>query len=159
MNKKKLIPVVALSTIALVGTIGMGTVSASSPAGNTIAKRIATRFNLNENDVQAVLEEVRNEQHEIRLLEMENLLTQAVEDGVLTEEQRDELIAIRTSFHNSREEMAEMTQEERRAAMDAHRDMMKAWAEENDIDLRELGPAFGNGPRHGHKGFGEMNAE
>jgi hypothetical protein len=45
----------------------------------------------------------------------------------------------------NQEEIQNLSQEERRAKREAHREEMKSWAEENGIDLKDLMPVGGQG--------------
>jgi hypothetical protein len=83
LNKKTLAVVLALGAIASVGYFGGSYVLASdnNPMHTTLVSRIAQKFNLNEADVEAVFEAVRDErqdemksQREERLIKLNNYL-------------------------------------------------------------------------------------
>lgn len=157
MKKSKvLIPSLVLGTVVLVG---MGLVNNASANEETqyppIVQKIAERFNLNQDEVKQFFDENREEQQEERQLERktkaEERLVNLVEEGIITEEQKQLLIAkheeMRLESESHREELENLSQEERREKIkehsEANREEMKQWAEENGIDLKELFPRDG----------------
>ncbi len=127
MNKKILIPAIALSVLGFVVAYGTGKVAAQTTGRNGLMDRIVERFNLNEDEVDATIEEYRNEKREQNWSDREAKLQQAVEDGVITAEQKQMLI-------NKHQEMWEERGQ--------HREEMQKWMEESGINfeaLREYG--------------------
>lgn len=129
----------------------------------SLVQKIADKFGLNKDEVQEVVDEVRAEhqeemqqQREERQAEMETSfeeqLTQAVESGEITKEQKQLILAKREEINASRQTATEgaedMTEEERRAARETEREELETWAEENGIDMKYLMGGFGG------KGFG-----
>ncbi len=92
-----------------------------------------------------------------RQAELPDRLNDAVDEGTLTEEQKNLLLEKHESMQADRvqwhEEKATISPDERRAAAEQHREEMRTWAEQNDIpseftaqgqrDRAEHG--FGNG--------------
>jgi hypothetical protein len=112
--------------------------------GNGLVDRIAERFNLDQNEVNQVVDEFRQE----RKAEMKNRgaerLNQAVEDGQITQDQK-EMIEQKREEHQS--EIQDLSPEVRWQEKNEHREEMHDWAEENNIDI-----PLGNGPmRHGNR--------
>lgn len=151
MKKQAIIASIATAGVAasvLVGgvTFAQTTAQGSNPTAN-LAQAIASKFNLNKDDVAKVIEE----QHQT---EMNDRLTQAVKDGKLTEDQKNKIIAkqaeIKPKLDAAR---AETDETKRKAAMDAIHTEMQQWAKDNNIPK-----GFGMmGPRgHGHGGPGGM---
>ncbi len=143
MNKKVLAAVLALGIIASVGYFGGSYVLADNenPMHQTLISRIAQKFNLRESDVEAVFEAVRDEKHEEMKSQRAERLTQAVKDGVITEAQKNALIA----------KMDEHIGEKR-----ANRAEMQKWFADNNIDetklrdyLRPAGKGDGQGRGYG----------
>jgi Skp family chaperone for outer membrane proteins len=155
--KKIALPIVLLAAAVAIGTFGAEAVSADSQEWlhQSIASRLAERFNLNESEVEAVFAEARGEHHQAMLVSLEARLDALVEQGQLTAEQKALLLAKHEDMAELMDEFAQMSPEERRAAIQAHHDDIEAWAEENGLDLSELGFAAmkhhgGHGMGHGH---------
>jgi len=139
--------VAAISTITLLGT-GI----ASANAGDeSVAARIATKFNLNQTEVQKVVDEYRLEHQADREVERTANLQAKVDAGTITAEQKTlienrlkELDAERLANKDQ-----DLTHEERQTQMQASRDALKQWATDNGIDLKLVLP--GNGMGMGQK--------
>lgn len=160
MKKAKLIPVFAFAVLAA-SVFGTSAIYAQDDTtSTTIVQRIASKFNLNEDEVQAVFDSEREERKAEMEARFAEKLDEAVSEGRLTssqkeliQEKRAELDAMREAHRKDHEALSEMTQEERdamRSEMEAERDDLKNWAEENNIDLKYL---MGFGMK-GHGGFG-----
>lgn len=136
MNKKRLATLLALGVITAGGYFGVSAARADdlNRPTDALVSKIAERFDLNESDVEAVFEAV----HEERMQEMHNSheekLSQAVEDGVLTEEQKFAL----------QEKMQEHI-----GVRQQNREEMQAWFEEQGIDEIKLHEYMGFGPKEG----------
>lgn len=162
ISKRTLIASAAVAAVGLAGIGGVGLASAatdSSSNGTTIVDKIATKFNINKDEVQAVFDEERNERHAEMQQERQERLAQAVKDGKLTQEQADHITAafkeIEALMGNGRpDEQSDETRTQIRAKMDA----LHTWAQENDIDMPDLvfgvhhrgpgGPDGHGGPVH-----------
>lgn len=154
MNKKTLVPAVALTTLALIGLVGVQSVSAqeNQRGYESIVEKLSTKFNIDQTEVQAVFEEQHREREQYMQQRGEEKINTAVENGTITEAQKNELLALREKLHNEMEDFSNMTQEERRVKMDEHRATIEAWAESNNVDMADLNFGFGGGP---HMGFGK----
>lgn len=190
MNKKTLI----ISGI-LVAVLGLGYFGATQVFADEnnwekprMIQRLIERFGLNEKEVdQFITEEretTRQEMQAKRRAEIEEKLAQAVTEGKITEEQKGLLLA-KMEEHmsdNNRTRPAEidgwqeMTREERQSIMEqkrseseSRRAEFESWADQNGINLGDLG-IFGFGPEggfglgdgfggriKGHGGFGRMD--
>lgn len=157
MKGKKLLAVTGmLASVGIAGVLGLSTVSADtgSPAGrDNLISKIAEKFNLEENEVQAVFDEHRDEMHAGRRTQLEERLTQAVSDGKLTEDQKSKVIAKFDEFskqqQDNRENFQSMDREERREAMEQRHEELEKWAEDNDIPEEYL--------RFGERGRGQSH--
>lgn len=156
--KKSLI--VAGATIA-VGASVLGGVSAVSAATNTdgrdtLADKIASKFNLNKDEVKAVFEENKAEHQAEHKAKVEENLSQAVTDGKLTEDQKSKITAkmdeLKTQFESERDAMKDKTHEERKAVMEQRRTELEKWATDNGIPTEYL--KFAGPGKHGHMGHG-----
>jgi hypothetical protein len=163
-NKTK----IALATAALcVTTLGAGAAYAATTDGfergscmDGIASSIATRFNLNKAEVQAVFDEqfaarkeMRAEHRAERQTERDALfserISQAVANGELTQAQADLLLEKKAEVNAAREEMGDLVGPERGEAMREQMDALRVWAEDNDIPTEFFG---GFGPGKGMRG-------
>lgn len=162
--KKPLIAAAALAVVGA-GALGIGTTfAAESTDGrtnrlDTIVSAIAERFSLDEDDVRAVFEEQRATAEAAHEARADEHLADLVEDGTLTQEQADALREKREALHTLMESLKDATPEERKEAMDAQRDEMHAWAEEQGIDLKEVMPRPHHGPRGGFPQNGDAPIE
>lgn len=156
---------------AAVLTLGLGALATTSAfaqtattdnSGTTIVQKLATKFNLNQADVQAVFDADREEHHAQMEAAFETQLNQYVTDGKITEVQKQLIIAKRAEMETAREAHRNsgttMTPEEFKAAREAEMTALKEWATTNGIDLQYLRP-MGKG-MHGHGGrFGAAPAD
>lgn len=155
--KRNLILGGSLVAIA-VSTLGIGAVSAAQNSNkDDLASKIASRFNLNKDDVQSVFDENRAEHDQARKAKLENRLTKAVRNGKLTEDQKTNILTRVDENKAFFESLKDMEPAERKTALDNHKKEMEAWAKENGIDNkwgkpqrgRHHGPEFGeHGPMH-----------
>ena len=125
MKRKVLATILALGVITSIGYFGGNYVLADvdNPMHDTLVTKIAQRFSLNEADVEAVFESVRDERFEEMKKEREDRLTQAVTDGVITSTQKDALLA------KIDEHLGERQQ---------NREEMQAWFSDQGIDETKL---------------------
>ena len=139
--KKSFLAAIAAAGVGATALGATAVFAASSGEGmkggmNDLVAVIATRFNLDQDDVQAVFDEQRGA-HEAKRQQAEaDRLTQAIADGKLTQAQADAITAKRAEMEADRpdsEEMQSMTEEEHKADMEAKKAEMDAWIEENDI--------------------------
>lgn len=153
MTKKQLLIPVMIATITGASFLGIGSVSAhgiDAGENSSLVKKIADKFNLNESDVQAVFKEVRDERATQMKTDLENRLNQAVTDGKITDAQKTAILKKLDELHQKKEANAanwkNMTQDQRRAAMQSERQELQEWAKANNLDLNlllELGLGMG----------------
>jgi len=151
--------VLSLVGLALMGTVLFGavntfaqnTVSDQNPMSSLVQK-IADKFGLNKDEVQAVFDQNRQEHQAQMQTRFEDQLTQDVKDGKITEAQKQLTLTKRQELQANRqtkmESMRNMTNEERKVAMEKERQETENWAKENGIDLKYLMGGLG-----GHRGF------
>lgn len=162
--KKSLAVAGVASGIVLAGIAGTGMVSAATDAGSAngsgngvsnLVDKIASKFNLNKADVQAVFDEERAAREAEHQQRMGDRLTQAVKDGKITEDQKAKILAklkeIKADMDANRDTMKDETAAERKAAMEAKRAELEKWASDNNISLEYLRMGMGH---HGHGGHG-----
>jgi hypothetical protein len=153
MKSKVIISTLALGAIITAGVVGIRTASADD-FSNPVVERLAERFDLNEDEVQAVFDAVRDEKHAEMQVLFEERLDELVSDGTLTEEQKQAFLDKRDEMRSGKGEYRDLSHEERMAVKEANRVEMQVWAEENGIDLsvlkQELGKGMGRGFKAGH---------
>lgn len=146
--KKGLITATAIGTAAT-GFIGVATFAQEAPADQQyppFIEQLAERFSLNIDEVKTFFQEhkeTRRQQKQERKTEHRaERLQKAIEDGTLTQEQADLLKQkheeMKIEREARREEMKNLTPEERQAKRAEHQAEMKAWAQEHGIDLSQL---------------------
>ena len=128
----------------------------SQTTGQTsLVDKIASRFNLNKDDVKKVFDEDRTAHEAEREVAMKTRLDQAVKDGKLTQTQEDKLIAKHKELETFRLSIKDKTEEERHTAMKTKMDEFKQWAKDNSIPYEFARPGIGphgpgmDGPRGG----------
>lgn len=148
--KKKIFLSVAVVSLAGASYLSTSHVFAqSSQEGTSLVQKISTKFGLNQSDVQAVFDEQRNEQQTKMQAKFEERLTQAVKDGKITEEQKAKILQkfseLKAQKQADRDAFKNMTPEERKAAFKKQHEELKAWADANGIDMKNLFGALGPG--------------
>lgn len=148
-KEKKISKIVLFAAVTILGTavLGVNIVKAdeSSDRHSTIISKLVAKFGLNQADVEAVFEEERGERQAQMQVKKTERLNQLVADGKLTEDQKNLLITKQEEMKGQFEGMRDLSPEERKAQMEAHRDEMHNWAEANGIDLEAIGPLGGFG--------------
>lgn len=131
-------------------------------------QRLIARFGLNKDDVVNEMETYQAEKQEERKQDQQAKISQAVSDGLITQEQADAILAKLAEDQTWGQSLKDMTQEDRRSAMETHRDEMTSWLEGMGLEegtLRDLGIGqFMGGDRgmgmegpRGGQGNGQMN--
>lgn len=139
--KKILIPTLVLAVLASAVILGASAVRADDfSSSSPLVQKLVERFGLNEDEVVSTFEELRTEKMETMQQSKDERLQSAVDDGVITAEQKE---ALEAKWAEKKEEMQN------------HKEEMQAWFEEEGIDheaLREYG-GFGHGGHKFHGGF------
>ena len=149
--------ILSIVGLALVGTVLFGavntfaqdTASDQNPMASLVQK-IADKFGLKKEDVQAVFDQDRQERQVQMQTRFEEQLSQDVKDGKITEDQKQLIIAKRKELEANRqtnmESMKNMTDDERKAAMEKEKQELENWAKENGIDFQYLFGGFKGHP-------------
>ncbi len=118
---------------------------------NTIVQKISQKFNLNQNEVQAVFDEAHQERHLKMRANLEERLNQAVKDGKINESQKqailDKFSQIKDKRSGDFDKFKTISEEQRRALMEQTRTELETWASQNGISLQTLKELIGH---HGH---------
>lgn len=165
MIKKLTMTAIVLSLlvtgIAMSSTVFAQSTTVNDPMTN-IVQKIADKFGLKKEDVQAVFDQERAERKSQIEEQYVAKLTQAVKDGKLTETQKQLLINKHTELSAQHQQlmltMEGKTFEERKTAIEANRTQrqrerksLEEWATQNGIDVTYL---MGGFDMHGRKGMG-----
>ena len=130
--------------LALIGLVGV--VTGADAFNQPVVDKLVEKFDLNEDEVVGVFDEIHQERLQQKQEQMEAGLDEAVAAGVITSDQKQALL----------DKQAEMQQER-----EQQREEMRQWREESGIDFEALAPykggcggrGFGPGERHGFGGF------
>lgn len=152
--KKIILPTLLLTGALAVGALGISKVSAQDTGSYPpVVQKLAERFGLDVDDVESVFEEERANRHAEMLTKFEDRLSEAVENGKITEAQKQAIIDKHEEMESRMEELRNLSPEERKTKMDAWHSELKAWAESQNIDLpfMEFGKGFGKGFKEGFR--------
>lgn len=137
MKKKTLVTLLTLGVLISTGYFGANAILAedsnSKNPHSTLITKIAQKFNLNEDEVAAVFDAVRDEKMAEMKQKHEESLSRAVSDGVITEEQKEALLSKMGDF---------------KTKVKLNRRQMQTWFEEQGIDETKLRPYLGFGRVH-----------
>lgn len=160
MRNKFLMTGLIVGTILGTGLFVAQQISAKDSTQNpmsSLVQKIATKFNLQTSDVQAIFDQDRTEREAQMQTEYEATLTKAVTDGKITEAQKQLIIAknkeLETARQTNMDQMKNMTEDQRKTAMDAERTSLEDWLKQNGIDRQYM--QSGRGGMHGPEGMGE----
>lgn len=142
----------ALVTAGMAGLVATQAVSAANDTSGQqgLVDRIASTFNLNKTDVQKVFDEEHKSRETERHQKFEERVKQAVDDGKISQDLADQLIAKQKEMQTYRDSIKDKPADERRTLMKAKHDEMAKWMQDNNIDkslLKMGGRGFGgHGP-------------
>ena len=143
VNKKKALLATSLATAALTGVILVGGVAFAQTNGQNggLAQAIASKFNLNKDDVQKVIDQ----QHQDM---MKQHLDKLVAKGTITADQETKILAEQATIQPKIEAARALTDATaRKQAMDAIRTEVQQFEKDNNIPAGVMGPLAGRGPR------------
>lgn len=163
MNKLKTSIIAGVTTIAIGGTLLAGSALAATNSNNpqdSLVDKIATKFNLNKDEVKQVFDEERQAHEAEHQQQIGEYLQSKVDDGTITGEQKTLLENKLKEMHDAREanrdSNSDLTHEERHQKMEESRTEFEQWAKDNNIPLDKLKEGIlgqHRGP-HGHGGMG-----
>lgn len=121
----------------------------SSPSPmSSLVQRIADRFGLKKEDVQAVFDQERAERQTKKDATYASYLDSLVSGGKITNDQKQALIDKRKQIKQQRQadfsNMKHMTGQERKEARLKERQSLEDWSKQNNIDLKYLMYKIGN---------------
>ncbi len=143
MNKKLLVTLLGVAVLALVATVGLKTVRADDSTTNypPLIQKLAEKFNLNQDEVQGVFNDMQQERLQTMQQLREQKLEQAVTDGVITNDQKQALLTKWSEMEQAREKQ---------------RQEMQTWFQQQGIDQTKLTPYLGFGHHGGFEHMGMM---
>ena len=152
--KRTLVVGATVATLGIAGLAGAGMASADNTAGGTsLIEKLATKFNLNQDEVKAVFEADRTERHAQMQADQAERLAQAVTDGKLTQAQADHITAAQKELESLRGTGGPGSMDEAtRTAVKEKMDALRTWAEENNVDMAYVGRGGHGGPGGGGPG-------
>jgi hypothetical protein len=151
MKQKIFISSIVMTGLLAVGAIGVLPAGAEDSINHPpIVQRIAEHFGLNQDEVADVFEEVHAEHHTEMLANFEDRLSEQVASGGLTEDQKQAILDKHEEMRAKMEELMSqnLTREEMHQEMRTHHEGLRAWTEEQGIDIPFMTFKFG-GPHHG----------
>jgi hypothetical protein len=139
--------------LAAFAGVASAATNSSTSGDQTLVDKLATKFNLNKSEVQAVFDEDRAA-HEAQMEQkMEDRLAEAVKNGKITEEQKSQILAKHKEMKAYMESLKDKTEEERRTLMKEKMQELRQWAEDNGLTEYMMAIKVG-GPGHGFGGPG-----
>ncbi len=168
MNNNKILLSATVSAVVIGGILLGSTRALAQESTSTtnpmtsLVQKIADKFGLNKDEVQAVFDQSREERQASRQAEYETRLSQLVTDGKITEAQKQLILTKHKEMQANRESemttLKDMSASQRRTAMETRRNELETWATQNGIDSQYVlpGEAHGFGGRGMH-GFGAPN--
>lgn len=142
-------PLIISGVLVAAGLSGLVTTQAVHATGDTsgqqsLVDRIASTFNLNRSDVQKAFDEEHNARETQRQQKLEERVKQAVDDGKISQDLADQLIAKQKEMQAYRDSIKDKPAEERRSLMKAKKEEMNKWLKDNNID-KSLSGYIGRG--------------
>lgn len=156
--KTSLVVAGVAATVGVVGAGGLGiaaaasNTTASSGGASSLVTKIADKFHLNKEDVQAVFDENRAEHRAEHQQKLEERLSQAVTDGKITEAQREKILAKLADVETKINALKDKTPQERHDGMKQIHEDLQQWAKDNGIRMEYLRPVM----RHPHAFSGDQ---
>ncbi len=152
MNKKLLL---VLGAITIIGAGALGSSQAFAQESNTqdpvnsLVQKIADKFGLNKDDVQAMFTEHKSEMKANISARQEDRLSNLVSEGKITEAQKTLIINKQKELAEKRaankSSLKDLSREEIRSKMETERAELEKWATDNGIDKKYLMMGSGRG--------------
>lgn len=160
---KKALYILPVTALILGATVLYTSTQASAfgRGDGSFVSELAGKLGLSEDQVQTTFDELRADHHAQMLQNFEDRLDQAVEEGQITQEQKQLILEKHEEMHAKHQELKDnwqdLDKDEFRGLMQTHHQEMQQWAQDNDIDLSGIFPhgiafkrGFGQGMRHGY---------
>jgi hypothetical protein len=149
--KRSLLIAVAATTVAAgsVSALGLASADSANPGGQaSLVEQIATKFHLSKTEVQAVFDQDRQQHEAAREAKQKQALADAVTNGKLTQDQADHITTVLDEIKSLRGTTAPKDlSQDTRSQIKSDLDGLRAWAKQNNIDLKYVMPGpGGRGP-------------
>ena len=151
MNKKIIIPAVSIALLGSVVTYGLTSVKAETNTPTEfppLVQKLISKFNLNKDEVSKIMEQDRSERQAEMQKRFEEKLTELVKTEKLTENQKTALISKHNEMKANKQNIREMTREERQNKMQEEKSKYEEWSKSQGIDLSLLRPEGKGFGRH-----------
>lgn len=124
---------------------------------SSLVQKIASKFNLNKDEVQKVFDEDRSAREAEREKDQAERLQKLVDAGTITASQKTAIEAkikeMKAERDANKDSMKDLSDTERKAKMDAKKTELETWAKQQGLDLTKLqGVLMGGHGRGGHNG-------
>jgi hypothetical protein len=143
MKKKMLLPAIAAVVLSL-GALGVGQIYAQDTTDHhaNLIQQLAQKLGVSEDKVKTAFDEIHSDKHAQMQSQMEQRLSQAVTDGKITEAQKQAILVKFAEMKNNMpvkiDGFKNMSQEQRRQAMESKHTELESWAQQNGISLETL---------------------
>lgn len=158
MNRKYILPLITLgiASMAILGATGVQA-QTPTPSKNNLTQKLAQKFSLKESYVQAVFNEEKTAHRAEMHQREEERLAALVNDGKITEAQKQLIINKINKLKGSKEadhqKMRDMSAADmKKVIQDKHAELEK-WAKDNGIDPQYLPMKGGHGKLRQMKGY------
>ncbi len=149
MRRKSLrIMVVLAASFFMVSFIGMACTDELNAAGDEddesdypiIVEQLAEKLDLEPEEVFEAFKDINKDRKEELKKNFRHKLDKAVEEGDITREQEEALIAKKKEVSEQLQKIKDLPQGKRKEALEDVASDLKDWAKENDIDFKDLFP-------------------
>ncbi|MBC7581674.1 hypothetical protein H7097_02270 [Aeromicrobium sp.] len=115
------------------------TTSSSTSASTSLIDKLTAKFNLNKADVQAVVDQDRQDRHAQMEADQKAKLAAAVTDGKLTQAQADHISQVMSEIKTLRPDTdPKSVSDTVRAQIKTKLDDLKTWATTNKVDMQYI---------------------
>ena len=144
LSKNILIPVVAITIAG--GAFFAGNVYAQTSSNKTLSQVIAQKFNLDQSQVQAAIDQYRQQQQATMQQKLQqrlnDRLTNLVTSGKITDTQKQDIITELTKLQSeyNPQSLKNLTPAQRKEKFQAEQNEIQTWAKSEGIDASYLRP-------------------
>lgn len=147
MKKPVLIGSIALG-VATLGAVGIAS-AATINKPNSLASEIATKFHLNQGDVQNVIDTHKSEAKDYRAQNYQQRLDDAVTNKTISSAQKDLILTKHNELISFLDTLKGKSPQDRRTAMQQERADIDTWAKQNNVPANLIFGPDGHGMRGG----------
>jgi hypothetical protein len=151
--KKRSLRIIAVlaASFFIVSFIGMACTDELKAAGDEedekdypiIVEQLAEKLDLETEEVFEAFKDINKERKEELKKNFKHKLDKAVEEGNITKEQKEALAAEKKELSERLQQIKDLPPGERKEALKDIAGDLREWAEENDIDFKDLFPLAG----------------